>query len=271
MGEKGLRLGTSSWSSDDWKTAGFYPADMAPRDYLAHYARRYDTVEVDSTFYRSPPAAMVERWAKVTPEEFRFALKVPGEITHEKALRDCGKEWELFLASASRLGGKLRFLLLQFGYFNKSSACPTLGEFLKRLGAFLDAAKPPCPLVVEVRNRPWVGKDLFGLLREKGAVPALTDQEWMPRPPEVWGKFREDFLAAGQAYLRFLGERKRIEKITKTWEKEVIDRDPELREVLPIVRAFLEKGIAVWAYFNNHYSGHAPAAIERFKRLWESS
>jgi uncharacterized protein YecE (DUF72 family) len=271
MDEKRPRLGTSSWSNDDWKAAGFYPAEMESRDYLAHYARRYDTVEVDSTFYRSPPAAMVARWASVTPAEFRFSLKVPGEITHEKALADCGKEWDLFLSSASLLGEKLRFLLLQFGYFNKSSACPTLGEFLKRLGAFLDGAKPPCTLVVEVRNRPWVGKDLLAFLRERRALFAITDQEWMPRPRELWEKHRDDLLGGEAAYIRFLGERKRIEAITKTWEKTVIDRSAQMCEVLPIVAGFLERDIPVWAYFNNHYSGHAPASVELFRRLWEES
>ena len=271
MDEKRLRLGTSSWSNDDWKTAGFYPSEMASRDYLAHYARRFDTVEVDSTFYRSPPAPMVARWASVTPAEFRFALKVPGAITHEKALKDCDREWEAFLRSVLELGGKLQFLLLQFGYFNRSSACPSLGDFLARLGPFLEKAKAPCPLVVEVRNQAWVGKDLLGFLRERRALFALADQEWMPRPRELWDRFRDDFLAGGAAYLRFLGERKRIEAITKTWEKTVIDRTAETAEVIPIVREFLEKELPVWAYFNNHYSGHAPEAIALFRKLWAAA
>jgi uncharacterized protein YecE (DUF72 family) len=262
-----LRVGTSSWSSDDWKAAGFYPADMAPRDYLGHYARHYPTVEVDSTFYRSPPPSMCARWRDVTPEEFRFSLKVPGEITHEKVLKDCGKDWERFAAAAGELGGKLAFLVLQFGYFNKSSACPSLGAFLERLGPFLESARASCPIVVEVRNRTWVGKELLDALRAGKAVFALTEQEWMPRPHELWRKFGGELLTAGAAYVRFLGERKRIEALTKSWDKTVIDRATELKEILPVLRDFLDRGIPVWAYFNNHYSGHAPASIELLERL----
>jgi uncharacterized protein YecE (DUF72 family) len=265
--EKLLRVGTSSWSSDDWKTAGFYPPAIEPRDYLAHYARRFDTVEVDSSFYRAPAPSMCARWAAVTPESFRFSLKVPGKITHEKALEGCEREWDAFLDSVKELGSKLAFLLLQFGYFNKSSPCPSLAAFLGRLGPFLEKAAAPCPLVVEVRNRPWIGPDLLALLRAHGAILAVTQQEWMPRPRELFARHGPDLRAAGVAYVRFLGERKRIEALTTTWEKTVIDRAEDLRESLPGIREFLEQRLPVWVYFNNHYAGHAPASVELLRAL----
>jgi uncharacterized protein YecE (DUF72 family) len=257
-----LFLGTSSWSCDDWKAAGFYPADLEPRDYLAHYARRHSTVEVDSSFYRAPSPSMCLRWREVTPESFRFSLKVPGEITHKRVLLDCAEPWQRFAGAVGRLGEKLGFLLLQFGYFNRSSACPTLGEFLRRLGPFLEAARAPCSLVVEVRNKAWVGKDLLDLLRARGALLALTEQEWMPRPHELWRRFGPDLLTGRAAYVRFLGERKRIEAMTKSWDRAVIDRSAELRETAALIQELLDRGIPVWAYFNNHYAGHAPASIE---------
>jgi uncharacterized protein YecE (DUF72 family) len=81
-----LRLGTSSWSSEDW-VGTFYPPGTPPADFLPEYAKHFDTVEVDSTFYRSPSRSMVKNWRERTPPGFVFAAKVPQVITHEKSSR----------------------------------------------------------------------------------------------------------------------------------------------------------------------------------------
>ena len=83
-----VRLGTSSWSCKDW-IGTVYPRGSAPKDFLGVYAERYDTVEVDSTWYRSPTEYLVRKWVRDTPEGFLFSAKVPRTITHEKALVDC--------------------------------------------------------------------------------------------------------------------------------------------------------------------------------------
>lgn len=256
-----LHLGTSSWSSDDWKAAGFYPAEMEPRDYLGHYARRFGCVEVDSSFYRSPSPSMCARWYGVVPAGFRFALKVPKAVTHDKALAGAEAEWGAFLRAAACLKEKLGFLVLQFPYFNRQSACPSLGAFLERLGAFLSSAAAPCPLVVEVRNKAWVGKELLEFLRERKAVFAITHQEWMPAPPELWEKYGEALLTGPAAYLRFLGERERIEKITTRWEKLVIDRTEETRRAVRILRSLLALKAHVYAFLNNHFAGYAVGSM----------
>lgn len=266
-----LRLGTSSWSSDDWKAAGFYPKDLEPRDYLGHYAGRFDAVEVDSSFYRAPSPSMCERWAKVTPGGFRFALKAPQDVTHEKALEGAEEEWSRFLGAVGRLGEKLGFLVLQFPYFNRQSACPALGEFLRRLGRFVEGARAPCPLVVEVRNKAWVGKDLLDFLRERQLVFAVTAQEWMPSPRELWKKHGEGIVTGPAAYFRFLGERKRIEAMTKSWDKLVIDREAETRDAVAVIRELLRKEVPVWALYNNHFAGYAVGSAELFERVWGES
>jgi len=265
---KNVHLGTSSWSCDDWKTAGFYPADMEPRDYLAHYAKTFTTVEVDSSFYRSPSPSVCKRWRDVTPDGFTFALKVPGAITHEKVLVDCGGEWDPFITAAGELGKKLGFLVLQFAYFNKSSSCPSLDAFLERLGPFVDKCVRDVPLVVEVRNKTWLKRELLDFLKERKLILALTEQEWMPKIRELWQKFGHGLATGPAVYARFLGERKRIEEVTKAWDKVVIDRTEETRAWLPSLEAFLAEDLRVWIYFNNHYAGYAPASIELLKHLW---
>src|SRR5437660_1012653 len=92
-------IGTCGWSYKDWSGA-FYPEGLKAGDYLAHYAKTFSVVEVDSTFYRSPSRKAVEGWREQTPDGFRFSLKVPQVITHEKVLEDCGAELEAFLDAA---------------------------------------------------------------------------------------------------------------------------------------------------------------------------
>ena len=81
-----LRLGTQGWNYDAW-VGPFYPPGTRPAEYLTVYARAFETVEVDSTFYAIPPIKTVRGWYDRTPPGFTFALKLPQEITHERRLR----------------------------------------------------------------------------------------------------------------------------------------------------------------------------------------
>ena len=123
-----IHLGTSAFTAAGWPGT-FYPANMKPAEYLSHYAREFDTVEVDSTFYRAPSPKTVRGWYEKTPANFVFAAKVPQEITHEKVMVDCGAELSRFLGAMDQLREKLGPLLLQFPYFNQAKF-KTGAEFL---------------------------------------------------------------------------------------------------------------------------------------------
>src|SRR5579863_2241449 len=112
----GIRLGTSAFTAAGWPGT-FYPKGLPEREYLTYYATKFNAVEVDSTFYRTPSKATVQGWAKKTPDGFLFAAKVPQVITHEKVLVDCEAEFKEFVDTMDLLGGKLGPLLLQFDYF----------------------------------------------------------------------------------------------------------------------------------------------------------
>ena len=88
----GILLGTSAFIANGWQ-GSFYPAGMKPADYLKFYSTRFQTVEVDSTFYGAPSAATVEKWY-TPPPDFVFAAKVPRVVTHDKLLVDCDSEFE---------------------------------------------------------------------------------------------------------------------------------------------------------------------------------
>jgi uncharacterized protein YecE (DUF72 family) len=243
---------------------------MKPGEYLSHYATRYDIVEVDSTFYRLPTPFLCRRWAEMTPGHFRFSMKVTRSITHDRVLENCEEEWEKYLEAAGELGDRLGNILFQFGYFNRTSACPDLAAFLKRLEAFSRRCPDRHRYVVEIRNKNWLLPNLLSALKGMNFGLALVDQQWMPRPDPLWKRFGPDLLTSDVAYVRFLGERDRIERITKKWGEIVIDRGKETGEWIPVLREILARNVPVFAFFNNHYAGHGPASIELFRKAWEA-
>src|ERR1700720_3293178 len=108
-----IHIGTSAFTATGWE-GSFYPAGLKPADYLTYYATKFDTVEVDSTFYRIPAKTTMQGWARKTPEGFLFAAKIPQVITHEKVLVDCDTEFKEFMEVMDCLGEKLGPLLFQF-------------------------------------------------------------------------------------------------------------------------------------------------------------
>ena len=260
-----LRLGTSSWSSQDW-VGVFYPAGTAPADFISEYAKHFDTVEVDSTFYRTPSPAMVRNWAARTPDGFLVAAKFPQVITHERVLVDCASEVSEFLKAMDLLGDKLGPLLIQFPYFNKQ-AFPQPHDFLLRLSNFLEQLPNDRAFAVELRNKYWINDRFLDLLRARNVALALIDHPWMTPVEQLVA--RQDVVTANFAYLRWLGDRKGIEERTQSWDKIIIDRTREMETWIPIIRALLKRGINILGFFNNHYAGFAPGSIKLFREMWE--
>src|SRR6266566_277240 len=98
-----LYIGTSAFTAAGWEVS-FYPQGTKPADYLTYYAKHFNSVEVDSTFYRPPSKSTVEGWARKTPPGFVFAAKVPQVITHEKVLVDCDADFKQFVETMDCLG-----------------------------------------------------------------------------------------------------------------------------------------------------------------------
>jgi uncharacterized protein YecE (DUF72 family) len=262
-----IRLGTSAFTAAGWE-GSFYPEGTKPADYLSYYAQRFDTVEVDSTYYRTPALATVKQWYKRTPAGFLFAAKVPQKITHEKVLVDCDQDLAEFLRVMDALGEKLGPLLFQFPYFNKK-AFVGVNDFLGRLVPFLKKLPKGYKFAVEIRNKNWLLPQLIEALRSRGVALALIDQAWMPRPAQWFEKF--DPITAEFTYVRWLGDRKGIEEQTKTWEKVIVDRKRELSEWVEILGKVAKRKIQIFAYANNHYAGYGPGTVEMFRGLWNAT
>ncbi|MGH9444588.1 MAG: DUF72 domain-containing protein [Terriglobia bacterium] len=193
-----LFMGTLSWSAESW-VGPFYPPGTPPADFLPIYATHYNTVEIDSTYYRIPSSKMVQGWRDRTPSGFIFAAKFPAEITHNKLILDWERESDEFLGIMELLGEKLGPLLLQFPYLNQE-AMPSSDAFLERLARYLERLPRTHRYALEVRNRNWLAQPLLDLLRQHGVALALVDQVWMPTITQLAEKL--DVLTADFTYIR---------------------------------------------------------------------
>jgi uncharacterized protein YecE (DUF72 family) len=238
---------------------------MPERDYLSFYATKFDTVEVDSTFYRTPALTTVQGWYSKTPPGFVFTAKVPQVITHQKMLHDCDQEMTEFLNVMDALHEKLGPLLLQFAYFN-GTAFAGVKDFLTLLVPFLKKLPKDHQFAVEIRNKTWLVPQFIDTLREHHVAFALIDHSFMPRPAQWFENF--DPITADFTYIRWLGDRKEIEQRTKVWDKIIVDRSGELSEWVDVLGKVYKRNVQIYTYANNHYAGFSPATVEMFRDLW---
>jgi len=160
----GYYLGCPGWSTKTW-IGRLFPTATRPTELLERYARVFNTVEGNTTFYALPTPETVARWRDQTPPEFRFCFKFPREVTHDKLLVDCAAEVATFLDRIAPLGERLGTLFLQLP--------PRFdGSLVARLAAFL-ATLPPLHYAVELRHETFftdtaAQRDVLALLRERG-------------------------------------------------------------------------------------------------------
>lgn len=259
-----IRIGTTGWSYKDW-VGPLYPTGTTQGDFLAEYARHFDLVEVDSTFYRPPSAQMTQRWADYTPDGFAFALKVPRLITHDRVLVDCDDDMQSFIDSLAPLGSKLKAVLLQFGYFNRQ-AFSGPRQFFDRLDAFLGRFAGQVPIACEIRNRAWLRPNYFDLLRTHNTAAALVEHAWLPPIDRIVSEM--NVVTGPFVYTRLIGDRKGIEEVTKKWDEVVIDRSADIERVAQAVRT-TAKLAEVLVLVNNHYAGHAPETCRTLRQTIE--
>ena len=170
---KPVRIGCSGWQYQSWRES-FYPQGLGQPRWLRRYAEVFDTVEVNSTFYRLASRDAVARWVEETPDNFVFALKASRYLTHIKRLRDIGQGVERYYERIEPLVGtpKLGPIVWQLP--------PDFQRDDERLAGAL-AAVPPGRHCVEFRHESWFTADVYALLKEHGAALAIGD-----RPERPW-------------------------------------------------------------------------------------
>ena len=166
-----LYVGTSGYSYKEWK-GSFYPAELPDDRMLAYYGERFNTVEINNTFYRMPTEKLLASWAEKVPGSFRFTLKASRRITHVKRLKEAQEETEFLVRTAGILDGRLGTILFQLPPFLAKDA-PRLEAFLALLPGGLRAA-------FEFRHPTWMDAEVQGLLRGGNAALCLSDTDESP-------------------------------------------------------------------------------------------
>ncbi|MCP4580130.1 MAG: DUF72 domain-containing protein [candidate division Zixibacteria bacterium] len=270
-----IRFGTSSFSSRDW-IGPFYAKGIKPMDFLKHYSRKFNAVEIDSTYYSIPSSYTVDGWLEKTPADFKISAKFPRTIVH--AGKDKKPNAQLILNRDSTYGERDRFLevmgrlkdslgplLIQFPYFSKN-IFSIKDIFFERLDRFLGDLPKDFSYAVEIRNRHWLKKSFADMCRKHNVALVLADQAWMPHGEQVEKWF--DPVTTGFSYIRLLGNRKEIEAITKSWEKEVIDQSGKLKRWAGVLKRLADREVEAYVFANNHYAGHAPATAKRLREIY---
>jgi uncharacterized protein YecE (DUF72 family) len=163
------------------------------------------------------------------------------------------------------LGDKLGPMVFQFGYFNET-AFKSAFDFYRRLIPFLKTLPKEHKFALEIRNKKWLDAEFAERLREHNVALVLQDQVWMPLPSQM----NFDYITADFTYIRLLGDRKGIEKQTKVWDKESVNRSKELWSWVDVCEKTVRRGVSTFVYINNHFAGHAPATVEQFLKLWSA-
>jgi uncharacterized protein YecE (DUF72 family) len=197
-----IHVGTSGFSYKEWK-GSFYPEKIKPADMLRFYGERFGTVEINNTFYRMPTASTLEPWGEQVGEGFRFVLKAPQRITHQKRLAGVEEDVSYFFATAAVLGGRLGPVLFQLP--------PYMKKDVDRLEALLRLVPEGRRAALEFRHDSWFADDVYDSLRRHGAALCLADTDEEPieslRATAPWGYLRLRRLEYDAAALARWAER----------------------------------------------------------------
>lgn len=244
-------MGTSGWQYRDWR-GPLYPAGVAQRLWLEHYASQYATVENNGTFYRLPARETFAAWQVRTPPDFVMAVKASRYLTHIRRLRDPAEPVARMLNAAAGLGSRLGPVLLQLPPTLRAdpallAACLTeFGRY--RMGG--PGGAEPLRVAVEPRHPSWWTQEVRDVLTAHGAALCWADRLGRPLTP-LW-------RTAGWGYLRFhqglaLPPPRYGQRALRSWLARLAETWPD--------------GAAVYVYFNNDPGGAAPRDATRFGQL----
>lgn len=230
-----IRVGTSGWSYPHWR-GRFYPAELGSRDWLAYYTKHLETVEINATFYRLPTLPTVERWRRLAPPGFAYAVKGSRLITHVRRL-DAPAAVETFLARIERLRPVLGAVLWQLP--------PDFKRDVDRLDAFLGMLPEWTRPAVEFRHVSWRTAEVYAVLERHGAANVAASTSSAEPDLTVTGDFvyvRFHGLAGGYAH------------------------DYTEAELRPWLRYLLDAGEG-FAFFNNDGDARAPKNAGEFAEI----
>lgn len=242
-----MLIGTSGWAYDHWDGI-FYPKDLAHKDKLNYFAKHFNTVEINYSFYRLPRASNYKKWYTQTPEDFIFAVKANRFITHIKRLENVKTAWRTFIENALYLRQKLGPILLQFSPSFKATEenIKRLEKFLKLITITLNSGSHTLKFAFEFRHPSWFIKETYKLLRKHRASLVFADSSEYPK---------EEIITADFVYVRMHGSGASLSPKYS---------DEGLKNLAKKIRIWLKYKLDVYVYFNNDAFGYA---VENAQKL----
>ena len=236
-----IRVGCSGWHYKHWK-GRFYPASLPPSQWLNYYMAQFDTVELNTTFYRLPDASVFAGWRTQTRRGFVYSLKASRYLTHMRKLVEPEQPLKLFFERARELGSSLGPVLYQLP--------PNFDVNLQRLRGLLEALPPRRRHVVEMRDARWYRPDVFELLKEHRVALCLHDMAGSATSRRQVGPF---------VYLRLHGPLRYQGSYS----------DNELAQWADWLSSTTTAGSDAYVYFNNDVDGAAPHDARRLQQMLE--
>ncbi len=238
-----IHIGTSGWHYRHW-SGPFYPPELNARGFLPYYAERFDTVEINNTFYQLPSHETFVQWREAVPDGFLFAVKANRYITHMKKLKEPQKPVDRFLTAVRELQHKLGPILFQLP--------PNWRANVERLRAFLDALPTGYTYAFEFRDPSWFEGRVYGLLREYGAAFCIHD---------LAGQGSPEVITTDTIFVRMHGPTGPYQG-SYTAEK--------LAYQARALSAWAAQGSQVYCYFNNDVQGYAPQNALQLREMIEA-
>ncbi len=235
-----IYIGTSGYSYPHWR-GDFYPPGLKSSDYLAFYARHFNTVEINYSFYHIPAEKSIQKWKDQVPENFLFTLKANKQITHRSRLQNVEGLTKVMTWRMHLLKEKAGVLLFQLP--------PSFGMDLPRLEKFLQALPSRVRCAFEFRNSSWFVEETFVLLEEYQAGFCIVSAPDFPILVRATAPF---------VYFRFHGQNQWIHYSYS---------DDELHFWAEKMKAFHEEGREIFAYFNNDPEANAVRNALRLKEI----
>ncbi|HVT01418.1 MAG TPA: DUF72 domain-containing protein [Patescibacteria group bacterium] len=235
-------VGTSGFNYKSWR-GDFYPAELPQTEWLKFYASKFNSVEINNSFYVTVKPATYKNWNEQTPSDFQFVVKGHRFITQLKKLKDVEDSVDLFFKNAKPLGSKLKVVLWQFpANFSNTP------EHFERLQRFVKVIPQTFKHAFEFRDKSWFAKDVESLLSKNNSTLVISQSSKFPEI-EMTGK--------SLVYIRFHGPRSLYSSNYS---------DAELKSWSQKIKEY-EKKMECFAYFNNDNGGYATKNALRLKEL----
>ena len=239
-------LGTIGFSYKEW-VGPFYPVGTKPRDYLAYYSKKFNALELDTTFHSIPPSSTVESWNNMVPPDFIFCPKSPHSVTHEMRLQGSEGVMAEFLEALQPIKQKIGPVLIQLPPSFHQTSYPILHEFL-------DGLPRTYRYAVEFRHPSWYNDKTARLLSGYNICWVMIDFPDVPRKIIT----TTDFL-----FIRWIG----VNGLYQGHSFERVDRSGDLSWWLRSIEEILHTIPKVYGFFNNDYAGFAAETCQRFMLL----